>query len=152
MGFLKKQGAGFYCSVLVFILGIICVALYCVNAATDYYGDTKSVVVLISVIAIVTCLTTIILGEFADTNPILAKFADILAVAVPVLTLIAGMLFLNDRVYSYAIIYGSDLENGNEAALFAAGQSIIAIVLYIVTAILAAVAAFFTMCKENKAQ
>lgn len=151
MQFLKKQAAGFYCSALVFILGIVCVALYSANAATDYYGDTKSVVILMSVIAVIACLASIIFGELAEKSSALAKVADILAVAVPVLILIAGMLFLNDRVYSYAIIYGSDLENGNAAAQSAAAQSIVAIALYIVTAVIAAVSAFFAMRRDKQA-
>lgn len=152
MQFIKKQSAGFYTSILVIILTIVCAALYSVNAATEYYSDTKSIVVVLSVIAVIACLASIIFGEFAEKSPILAKIADILAVAVPVLVLIAGMLFLSDRVYSYAIIYGSDLENGNEAAQSAAGQSLVAVILYIVTALLAVVSAFFAVRKENKAQ
>ena len=58
------------------------------------------------------------------------------------------MVFVNDRVYHFAIVLGSDLEKGNQTAFDAVYHSITGIVLYFVSLIISIVASFFQVTKD----
>ena len=149
MTFLKKQSFGFYASLVVCVLAIISVALYSANASGGYYNDSNSLVVFLTVMGIVLVALSLVLAQIADKSYALEKLCDLVRVAIPCFIIAACLVFLSARVYSYGIIFFSDLEAGNAAAMEAATQSVTAVVFYVITAVLSAVTAFFAIKKAD---
>lgn len=147
--FFKKQGAGFYFSVLSVLVGIAAVILYVVNSGHSYFdtGTLNSLIVFLSVLAIGLEVVVIVGSEFKRANKIDDIVIDVLIIAVIALMTLAFMFFVNDRVYSIAIVLGSDLEAGNTSATEAIYQAIVGFVLYAVSIIFGIVAAFFNIRK-----
>lgn len=147
--FFKKQGAGFYFSVLSVLVGIAAVILYVVNSGHSYFdtGTLNSLIVFLSVLAIGLEVVVIVGSEFKRANRIDDVVIDVLIIAVIALMTLAFMFFVNDRVYSIAIVLGSDLEAGNASATEAIYQAIVGFVLYAVSIIFGIVAAFFNIRK-----
>lgn len=149
MEFLKKQSIGFYTSVIVVVLTIVSAVLFRSNATNGYYNDPNSTVILLAAVGVILVIVSIALAQAADTNPVLDTILALVRVLIPVAIMAAGMVFVTGRVYSYGIIFGSDLEAGNEAAHSAAVESIVAMGFCAGSAVLAAITAFFSIKKAE---
>ena len=136
----NKKAAGFSASIISCVLTVVALVLYYLNATGQYYNDLNNLVLILYAAGIVALL----LGIATAKAPTLS---GIFRIAAPVLIMAAALLFLNGRVYSYAIIFASDLESGNAAASSAAVQSIVAAAIYALAALIAAIGAFMNVRK-----
>jgi membrane-associated HD superfamily phosphohydrolase len=142
--FLKNQKAGFYTSVATMILAMIAMFIYIANGNTAYYNDFNSRVVILTVIAIAVEIALIVVARTVGEK----QWLDIAYVIVPVLLGICAMTFISYRIESAGIILGSDLENGNTAAINALNQAFMGIALYILAMISKLVGSFFGQIKD----
>lgn len=152
MEFIKKQSIAFYVSIAVVIMAIVSVIIYSVNAANVYFFEVtgSGAVLALTIVAIVLDVAIIVLAQLFATNKLAKICLDMAMIAVTILLTISLMLFLKDRVYYMAIVFGSELESDNPAAWAAMGQAVAGIVLYACTVILSVGAAFFNMRKPEK--
>lgn len=144
MNILKKQGTGAWLLAVSFLLTIVSLIIYAVNSNGSYYSNAGYTVPL-TIIGIVVAVAALVTGEFADRSIIVAKISDVLRIAFPILIMCAAAAFFSGRAESFAIIFFSDLEAGNEVAFSAATVAIVGIVFYLVASIMGAVSAYFKM-------
>lgn len=150
MDFIKKQRAAFYMYAAAAILGLIAFILYCANASTTYYNDLKSNIVILCVLGLIFLVASAVLPQFGFAQNKFVKIAiDVLRMFAAALFIWAMIVFIGDRVESYGYVYASDFEANNPIAVAAAGQSIVAIVFFVLTWFVAVVAAFFPIIKEE---
>ena len=71
MNAIKKQKLGTWLTLVVIILGIVSVIIYSVNGSVEGYfkGTNQSSVVIMSVLAIVFAVISIILAQFSAKRP-----------------------------------------------------------------------------------
>ena len=89
MNAIKKQKLGTWLTLVVIILGIVSVIIYSVNGSVEGYfkGTNQSSVVIMSVLAIVFAVISIILAQFSANGAagkILSAITDILRIAAAV--------------------------------------------------------------------
>ena len=151
MNFIKKQGIASYITVVALILAIVCTALYGADAGLAYYASAANgAVMAMSVLAIIFFAASLAVSQFAiSENKIVKIVLDIIRVLATVFMVASMMLFIGDRVYHFAIVLGSDLERGNDAAFAAVNHSITVIAMYAVTFVISLVAVFFGMVKKE---
>lgn len=151
MNFIKKQWIAFYLSILIVIMSIVSVAVYGVNSANNYFGGNalNGIVVMFTVFAIILTLAVAVIPQFFKDNRIAKIAVDVAFVLSAVFLAFALMLFVRDRVYYMAIVYGSDLEKGNQVAFDAIGQTIIGFVLYGITLVASIAAGFFNVTRKE---
>lgn len=153
MEFIKKQGIAFYVSIAAVIFAIVSVIIFSSNAADAYFSDvhTGKGILTMTIIAIILDVAVLVAGQFFADNKIVKVVLDVAMIAVTVLLVCSVMLFIKDRVYYMAIVYGSELESDNPAAWGAVNQSIVGMVMYFITIACTVAAAFFQMRKPEKA-
>lgn len=153
MDFIKKQGISFYIMVVAAILSIVAVSVYGSEVGMTYYVkenvQVSGLIVTFSILAILIAIAEVVVPQFKFSENAIVKIAlDVLMVAFVVLTMITGMVLLQDRVYYLAITLGSDLNAGDAGAFDAAYKSIAVFVLYMVTVVVGIVGTFFSVQKR----
>ncbi len=141
---MKKQGLGFYFSIITAVFGVIALCLYISNAGNTYYSDFNYVIVIFTVLSIAATAA----GAFLCRLERIGLVGDILLIAAPVLLVIGLAMFIHARAYSMAIILGSDLEKGNELAWDALMQCFYSIGFYAAAMITGIAGAFMKQVKE----
>lgn len=151
LNFIKKQKVGFYLGVVTLILAIVAVSIYSANAKNAYFRDLQGGIIAMSVIAIILQAALLVLPQFLK-----GRMADILfavgTVAVVMLLMASVMMFVGARVYDMAILYGSALEQGNDAAYAAMSNAIGGMVVYFIAILCSIVGAFFKTTKEDDSE
>lgn len=153
MEFIKKQSIAFYVSVVAVILAVVSLIIYAINSGNVYFSDvhTGTAILVMTVFAIILDLAVIVASQFFKDNKIIKVVMDVAMVVITILLMCSLMLFVKDRVYYMAIVFGSELESDNPAAWSAMYQSIVGMIFYAITIILSIVAAFFNFRKADKA-
>lgn len=150
LDFIKKQWIAFYMTIVVVVLAIVSLAIYGSNAANEYFGTAANGgVFALTIIAIVLDIAVIIAAQFFKDNKIAKYATDVVLVLVSLFLVMAFMSFVSDRVYYLAVVYGSDLEEGNQAAFDAVGQTIVGFVMYGITILLSIASAFFNVTRKE---
>ena len=159
MNAIKKQKLGTWLTLVVIILGIVSVIIYSVNGSVEGYfkGTNQSSVVIMSVLAIVLAVVSIILAQFSPNGAagkILSAITDILRIAAAVLLIASLMGFVSTRVEGLGYIFGSDEnvldEIQTEENMRSAYTAIAGFAFYAVTWLVALVACFCGMTKAAK--
>lgn len=149
--FIKKQGIGFYLSVLASILGIVSLIIYIANATTVYYNDYSAPIVAVTIFAILLSCGAAVMSQFEFAQLKIVKIAiDIMLVLSAFLLIWAVTMFIGSRVESLAYVFGSDLESDNAAAQSGTRQAIAGFVLYFIAWFATVVGAFFSITKKAK--
>lgn len=148
---MKKQGVSFYITLISVILAVAGLVVYNLDAQLAYYAEfANQTIIYLTIGAIVAGVVAILFAQFkASEKGVLKVIVDIARVALSVLLVTALMLYLNDRVYHFAIVLGSDLEKGNTAAFDAVYHSIAGIVVYAVGFVAALFASFGKIVKRK---
>lgn len=147
MGFLKKQSIGFYVNTVVWILALASLLIYVSNVNKPYYKDMNTSVVFMMVVALISMIVAFALVQVSE-NTVMKIMSDVLRIAATVLVIESGIKFISMRVESFGYIFGSNLEMGNTAAFTAANQAVVGIIVFVVTWLLALIAAFFHIGKK----
>jgi membrane-associated HD superfamily phosphohydrolase len=147
MGFLKKQSVGFYINTVVWILALASLLIYVSNVNKPYYKDMNTSVVFMMVVALIGMIVAFALVQVSE-NTVMKIMSDVLRIAATVLVIESGIKFISMRVESFGYIFGSNLEMGNTAAFTAANQAVVGIIVFVVTWLLALIAAFFHIGKK----
>lgn len=159
MNAIKKQKLGTWLTLVVIILGIVSVIIYSVNGSVEGYfkGTNQSSVVIMSVLAIVFAVVSIILAQFSANGAagkILSAITDILRIAAAVLLIASLMGFVSTRVEGLGYIFGSDEnvldEIQTEENMRSAYTAIAGFAFYAVTWLVALVASFCGVTKSTK--
>lgn len=133
--FLKKQRIAFYASLISALFGLVGVILYIACANGGYYNDLKIYIIALFAAAILGAVALIYIGEKYGNN---SKWR-LLHIVVVALFTITLMAILNARVFSFAILLGSDLEASNAEAytrLYYSIASMISILLADISSII----------------
>lgn len=153
---------------LTLIFAIISLIFYTVNISADGYFKemTAKGVVGISVAVIILEIVVLAYIELKalgllDKLPKIAGKAidvafDVIVVVIPAILVLAFLNFLDARVEGFAYIYFSDSNvtdviQADPLVMSSASTAISGLVLYVVTAVLAVVASFFSFSKKQKA-
>lgn len=136
--FFKQQRTAFYASLISALFGITGVILYAICANGGYYNDLNMSIVALSILAILTVFLLIVIGEKLGND----SSWRILHVVVTALFMITLMLLIKSRVFSFAILLGSDLEASNIEAYTRLYFSIAAMISILLAAISSIVVSF----------
>jgi F0F1-type ATP synthase assembly protein I len=147
MGFLKKQSIGFYINAVVWILALASLLIYVSNVNKAYYKDMNTSVVFMMVVALLGMIVAFVLVQVSEST-LMKMVSDVLRIAATVLVIESGVKFISMRVESFGYIFGSNLEMGNKAAFTAANEAVVGIIVFVVTWLLALIAAFFRIGKK----
>ena len=141
----RKISSGLYVAAVLAVLLIAGILAYLVNAGTAYYTKMGVDTVLVACLAAAAGLTVlrIIIGFFGTP-----AWADILPVAVCVLTVIGFMLLVNARVNNLAAVFTYENSASNMADT---ASCIAAIVLILLAVVVSMVSAFSDITKPAKA-
>lgn len=147
---LKNKSLGFYAGCVSVVLGIVALGLYFSNISNAYFADSASAVVVgCTIAAILMIIVYIVLGTLGKKNNTIEFCRGLLPVGATFCLFAAFMYFLSTRVYNMAIIYGSSLEANNQSAQSAMAQTVVTLVLYLLTGIAMMVAAFARVKKDE---
>ncbi|MDF7666152.1 hypothetical protein [Bifidobacterium sp. ESL0745] len=150
MKFIKQQSVGFYVNALALIVGIAAVAYYLVNAHTDTFTNigTSALVMALTVLALLMLVAVLVIRQM----PIARGFAantllDVCSLAAPVLLIVSVVSIIASRVDTFASILTFQQNAHTTADMHSA---IVAIVAYFVAALLAVIASFFKVNKNEQ--
>lgn len=152
LDFIKKQWIAFYASIVVIVLAIVSLSIYGSNAANAYFeSSANGTIIALTVIAIILDVVVLIVSQFsfAKENKPVKYLIDIMLILISLFLVMAFMSFVSDRVYYIAVTYGSDLEEGNQAAFDAVGQTIVGFVMYGITIALSIASSFFSVTRKE---
>lgn len=161
MNFMKKQTAGSCITFIAFVLSIVAIIVYSVNVNSVGYFQNATVpeAVMYNVIGIVLLAVVLIVSQLSINgiaDKLLTIVSDILRIGTPALFIAALMKLVSSRVQGFAFIYFSNEEVLHEVQtaenMSSAHGTIANIVLLGVTAVVAMVAAFFSIKKAQKVQ
>ena len=143
MGFMKKQSAGFYFTVLSAVLAVVGVVFYLVNCKTAYFANfgVNAVVVACAVIAVV--VQAVLVGASQAMGG--KKALDVLFLAAAVLLAVAFVTFVGARVASIATIMTFENNASTMADLSSALVGLVCMALAMVASI---AASFCRIVKE----
>jgi len=147
----RNGRAGRVLYLIVCLLGIATLALYAMNATRAYYVDLNSTIVALLAAALV-CTALAIVLEGREKGRAMTACFDVLKIAVPAFTIVAGVMFASARVESIAQVLGSNLELGNVEAQAAATQAVTVIAASLATWLVSVVAAFVGSGTEKRAR
>lgn len=139
---MKKQSMGWILSVITVLAAVVGLAGYLINCNTRYFVNLGIDPVVVAAVA---------LGLAAEVAYVLVNrkgtkvWADILAVAVPVLLMVGTLLFVNSRVNSIAAVMTFENNAQNMADLT---SCIVGILGCLVAAIVSIVGAFHDVTGE----
>lgn len=161
MNFMKKQTAGSGITFVAFVLSIVAIIVYNVNINSAGYFENATVpeAVMYNVLGIVFLAVILVMSQLSlkgAADKVLTIVSDALRIGTPVFFIAALMKLLSSRVQGFAFIYFSNEEVLHEVQtaenMSSAHGTIANIVLLGVTAVVAMIAAFFSMKKTQKAQ
>ena len=161
MNFMKKQTAGSGITFVAFVLSIVAIIVYNVNINSAGYFENATVpeAVMYNVLGIVFLAVILVMSQLSlkgAVDKVLTIVSDALRIGTPVFFIAALMKLLSSRVQGFAFIYFSNEEVLHEVQtaenMSSAHGTIANIVLLGVTAVVAMIAAFFSMKKTQKAQ
>lgn len=142
---MKNQKFGNWVYLIVAVMTIVSLVMYVMNVNTPYYQDMNISVVVMLVVALAATAVALVLPQNTVVNKVIVDLARVLAAGMIIL---AGATFIGMRVESFGYIYGSNLELGNDAAFTAGNQAIWGIILFVVTWLVAVIAAFLSNKKK----
>lgn len=143
--FLKKQSAGFWFSIVTFILEVIALCFYIANSLNSYFNDLQAQSVLMTVIAIVVEAGIIIVSQVLGEK----RWLDIGFLLVPVLLAVSLMIFISNRVTAMGIILGSNLAKGDMTAHNALNQAFMGFGAYFAAIVISLVSSFLGQGKRS---
>lgn len=158
---MKKQTAGSGITFVAFVLSIVAIIVYNVNINSAGYFENATVpeAVMYNVLGIVFLAVILVMSQLSlkgAVDKVLTIVSDALRIGTPVFFIAALMKLLSSRVQGFAFIYFSNEEVLHEVQtaenMSSAHGTIANIVLLGVTAVVAMIAAFFSMKKTQKAQ
>lgn len=158
---MKKQTAGSGITFVAFVLSIVAIIVYNVNINSAGYFENATVpeAVMYNVLGIVFLAVILVMSQLSlkgAADKVLTIVSDALRIGTPVFFIAALMKLLSSRVQGFAFIYFSNEEVLHEVQtaenMSSAHGTIANIVLLGVTAVVAMIAAFFSMKKTQKAQ
>ena len=161
MNFMKKQTAGSGITFVAFVLSIVAIIVYNVNINSAGYFENAKVpeAVMYNVLGIVFLAVILVMSQLSlkgAVDKVLTIVSDALRIGTPVFFIAALMKLVSSRVQGFAFIYFSNEEVLHEVQtaenMSSAHGTIANIVLLGVTAVVAMIAAFFSMKKTQKAQ
>jgi hypothetical protein len=143
MGFIKKQGIGFYLTILTIILAAVGLMFYLINCNTAYFSNVgmDRGIVLGVVVALILQAVFIIGSESVGSK----YYLDIFPVVSSMLLGFAFIVFVNIRVASIATIM--TFEN-NAQTMADLSSALIGMGCLLMAWIIGMVASFFTVVKE----
>ena len=159
MNFMKKQTIGSCITFIAFVLSIVAIIVYSVNINSAGYFQNATVpeAVMYNVIGIVVLAVVLVLSQISLTgmaDKLLSIVSDALRIGTPVFFIAALMKLVSSRVEGFAFIYFSNEEVLHEVQtaenMSSAHGTIANIVLLGVTAVVAMIAAFFSIKKAQK--
>ncbi len=160
----KKAWIGLYVNLVLLILIIVSLALYGSNVATQgyFYGTGNAAVYVTTAFALVFALITIALpvvshlfklDKIIIVRTVLDVVNDVLRVLIPILLVIAFVVFISDRVEGLAYIYGSNedvlQEVQTDANLASASGAIKGLIFYAITFVIAIAGCFFPILRTT---
>jgi len=148
MNFLKKQKVSFFIYLVVLLMTISLLFLYISNVNKPYYQDMRVDVIFLLVGTLLTILLSLGISLFSKVKSMFLV-ADISRIIAALLIILGGVTFISMRLESFGYIFGSNLEMGNDAAFDAGTQAIMIIILFMVTWLLAVIAAFFDIGQKK---
>lgn len=161
LNFIKKQSIGTWISLGALILAVVSAIVYGVNVGSmGYFYDNKvTLLVVMTVLAILMLAAIITLSQF-EFKGLLGKILDIVClvfkVLIPTFLALGLMELIGTRVEGLAFIYFSNPEVlgtiQTPANMASAHSAIASFILYGITIVVSAVAAFFGLRKKNKAE
>lgn len=151
--FIKKQSIAFYISIVSVILAIVSIVIFSQNSSNYYFADihTGTGIMVMTIFAIILDVAVLVASQFFKDNKIVKIVLDVALVTVSILLICSLMLFVKDRVYYFAIVYGSELESDNADAWFAVNQAVTGMIMYAITIVTTVAAAFFHIRKPENA-
>ena len=158
---MKKQTAGSGITFVAFVLSIVAIIVYNVNINSAGYFENATVpeAVMYNVLGIVFLAVILVMSQLSlkgAVDKVLTIVSDALRIGTPVFFIAALMKLVSSRVQGFAFIYFSNEEVLHEVQtaenMSSAHGTIANIVLLGVTAVVAMIAAFFSMKKTQKAQ
>ncbi len=158
---MKKQTAGSGITFVAFVLSIVAIIVYNVNINSAGYFENAKVpeAVMYNVLGIVFLAVILVMSQLSlkgAVDKVLTIVSDALRIGTPVFFIAALMKLVSSRVQGFAFIYFSNEEVLHEVQtaenMSSAHGTIANIVLLGVTAVVAMIAAFFSMKKTQKAQ
>lgn len=105
-------------------------------------------VILLLVGTLLTILLSLGISLFSKVKTMFLV-ADISRIITALLIILGGVTFISMRLESFGYIFGSNLEMGNDAAFEAGTQAIMIIILFMLTWLLAVIAAFFDIGQKK---
>ena len=126
----EKKAAGFWLAVITLVLSVAAIVAYFVNSKTAYFAryGTNTVVIACMIAAAVALVLYLLLNK----TPVVG---DLLAIAPPVLTVVALMSYVNDRVAGIASIMTFENNAANMADVTSAIVAIACMVLAMIVGI-----------------
>ena len=144
MGFVKKQSAGFYLTVLAAVLGAAGVIAYVINCGTDYFAKLGMNTGIIVCLAAAVILEVLYIALNQKTN--MAVWADICPVIAGVLLMAGSVLLIGSRANSIASILTFEKNAQTMADLVSA---IVGMACCLLAAIVTIISSFFNVVKEQ---
>ena len=150
----KKMTLSSWLTAAAFVVGLVVLILYFVNASTGYFkGNTSTGLVVSAIIGLIAAILVVVLSLSGNNNKVVSVLRDALKIAAPVLLLLALFYFVATRMEGLAYIYGSNSDilatiqtPENLASTYVA---IAGFVLFGIAAIVGIVAAFFGAAKKE---
>jgi hypothetical protein len=159
--FFKKQSAAVYLLFAVIFLGLVAFIIALANNGDSgyFHGDTSVLVILMTVLALLCEIGTVVLLQFhfdGLIGRILEIAESVLMIVAAALFIVSVMNFISPRVEGFAYIFGADSNTKAEIQtadnMRSAAGSIVGIIFYFLAGILATVASFFPLVKAVKNQ
>lgn len=150
LDFIKRQRAAFYIGIAGLVMTIVAVAVYSSNTQVRGFAvESNPAITVLSVFAIIIEAAILVIPQILPKSKIAKAVVDVCMIVVAIFLGLCAMLFLKLRIYDIAMNYGSDLNAGNETIMNATGQAVGGIILYAITMLVVAVAAFFNIRKPE---
>lgn len=138
---MKKNGIGFYATGLSFVAGIVALVFYMINTNTDYFANlgVNPVVAGCAAVALAAQLVLLILSK--QPQP---AWLDLVAVAAPVLLMVAFVSLIGTRVNGIASIM--TFEN-NAQTMSDLSSAIISLAAFLIAWLVSVISTYFNIRK-----
>lgn len=138
---MKNNGIGFYATGLSFVAGIVALVFYMINTNTDYFANlgVNPVVAGCAAVALAAQLVLLILSK--QPQP---AWLDLVAVAAPVLLMVAFVSLIGARVTGIASIM--TFEN-NAQTMSDLSSAIISLAAFLIAWLVGVISTYFNIRK-----
>lgn len=155
--FLKKQRAGFYLNIVLFVMTLISLILFAMNSSLALFSAVASInggIYACLILSLVALLASIGLGAapiLKESKQLALKetIIDVLRIIICILLAIATVVFVGGRIENLGYYFGSDLYLGNSQAIAAVMQALACIIIFAITWVISLISVFFTQAKEQ---